>query len=171
MADSHPPPPPTPPPPGAALAQLSDDRAYVWNGSAWAPAEFSPDGLWVWDGGTWRPATIPAPAAPAAPIAPPIEFDFPVAGTHKVALRLDQGNGQLTINVDGEYIVNETQQFSLSMSKQFRFNVGTDQPHAVIIEKRREMLMMGNRPYTWRIWIDDAYYGTFQGEAWVQAPA
>ena len=90
---------------------------------------------------------------------------------HKVRFRLDQAISQLTIDVDRDYIVNETQQFSLSMVKQYRFSVGKEELHAVILEKRREMLMTGSKPYTFRIWIDDVYYATYQGDNWVQAPA
>jgi hypothetical protein len=178
VAEAHPPAPATPPSAGTPVAQLSPDRAYVWNGAAWATAEFSPDGRWVWDGGAWRPVPPPPPppppaAAASSAIAPPIEFDFPVGNQeqHKVRFRLDQAISQLTIDVDGDYIVNETQQFSLSMSKQYRFSVGKDEQHAVIIEKRRELLMTGNKPYTFRVWIDEAYHGTYQGDTWVQSPA
>ena len=51
----------------------------------------------------------------------------------------------------------------------YRFNVGTGEPHAVIIEKRRDLFATGHKPYTFRIFIDDQYYGTYQGDAWVQA--
>ena len=113
------------------------------------------------------------PAAASPVIAPPIEFDFPVGNQeqHTVRFRLDQASGQLTIDVDGNYIVNETQQFSLSMVKQYRFSVGTEEQHAVILEKRREMLMTGSKPFTFRVWIDEVFYGTYQGDNWVQSPA
>ncbi|MDP9326067.1 MAG: hypothetical protein M3O87_05975 [Candidatus Dormibacteraeota bacterium] len=180
MADADPPPPPAPelesppatPPPAVAPATLSPDRRHVWNGQAWVPASFSADGAWVWDGTAWlaAPPPPPAPVVQTGPVIQPvIDFDFPVGKqeTHKVHVRLDQASRQLTIDVDGEYVVNEMQQFSLSMMQVYRFNAGTGEPHAVIVEKRREVLMSGSKPYTWRVFVDDQYVGTYQGEAWL----
>ena len=121
----------------------------------------------MWDGRAWLAAP---PPAPAPVISPPLEFHFPVgnAEKHTVRFHLEQSNQQLTIDVDGTFIVNETQQFSLSMTKTYNFTVGTTEPHAVIIEKRREMLATGAKPYSFRVWIDGVYYGALTGDTWTQ---
>lgn len=152
---------------------LSPDRRHVWTGKAWVPANFSADGLSVWDGAAWRPAP-PAPPPPPQPAQQPtsslITFDFPVGQQekHKVRLMLNQTSGQLTIDVDGEFIVNEVQQISLTTVKPYHFPVGKDELHTVIIEKRRDLFAVGARPYTFRVFIDDQLYGTYQGDGWLQ---
>jgi hypothetical protein len=168
MTDPEPPTPPAPPAGAVAPATLSPDRRHVWNGSSWVPASYSPDGAYVWDGTAWLAAP---PAAPVATGQSIVDFEFPVGQkeTHKVHFRFDGNQGWQVIDVDGEVIVNEREGFSLGLAKPYRFQVGTSEPHNVVIERRRELMATGHRPQTCRVWVDDQFVGLHDGTGWVAA--
>jgi hypothetical protein len=149
----------TPAPP----AQLSDDRAYVWDGAAWRPAQFSPDGGHVWDGQVWR--RVPGVNAQG------LDFSFEVGDQekHTVHFVYDQTWGGLTISVDDLPVIKRTQIISFTTSSKFPFTVGVTEKHEVVIEKRRKLMYAGLRPQVAIVTVDGRLIGQYDGSSWVSS--
>lgn len=156
----------TPAPP----AQLSDDRAYVWDGAAWQPAQYSPDGTHVWDGQVWR--TVPS-AIPAGRGAnnQGIDFSFEVGDQekHTVHFVFNQTWGGLTISVDGVAVVKQTQLISLTTTTRHPFTVGVEEKHEVVIEKKRKLMYAAFRPQVAIVYVDGRVIGQYDGSSWVSS--
>ncbi len=74
---------------------------------------------------------------------------------HTVDFYFNQWTGNLNINVDGRREVDDFRMFSLKLTKEYEFPVGTNERHCIRIEKQRKLLLAGFRPQTYRAYIDD----------------
>ncbi|MDL4816895.1 hypothetical protein [Actinomadura opuntiae] len=83
-------------------------------------------------------------------------FDVGQAETHRVAFSFDKWTGHLVITVDGVPVTQELHLFSLSLAEHWTFEVGVEERHSVVIEKRRKLLLAGVRPQAVRVWVDGA---------------
>ncbi|MFY9613761.1 MAG: hypothetical protein WAT58_00025 [Candidatus Dormiibacterota bacterium] len=155
----------TPAPP----AQLSEDRAYVWDGSTWQPAQYSPDGTHVWDGQVWR-QVVPASGAPPRN-AQGLDFTFEVGDQEKHTVRFlyDQMWGKLVISVDNEPVIQQTRILSFSTVSKYPFAVGVDEKHNVVIEKKRKLMYAGFRPQVATVTVDGKEIGQYDGSAWISS--
>ena len=83
-------------------------------------------------------------------------FSFEVGEHEKHIVRLDfnQMIGLLSITVDNIEVVNELRMFSMSLVKVYEFYVGTNERHAVRIEKQRKLFLAGLRPQKYRVYVD-----------------
>ncbi|MGB8353691.1 MAG: hypothetical protein WCD79_07385 [Chthoniobacteraceae bacterium] len=45
--------------------------------------------------------------------------------------------------------------FGFHLSRHFDFTVGEAETHAVVLEKKRPILIAGFRPHTYRVYVDD----------------
>ena len=158
-------PPPNPP---VAYATLSPDRVHVWDGAAWRPAQYSDDGRMVWTGAQWL--AVPPMGQPGVATGAGLDFEFGVGEQerHRVHFLFDQVVGNLSIEVDGVAVIKELRVVSLKLSKPYRFTVGIEERHDVVIELNRKLLFAGFRPQTCRIWVDGQFVGEYTGQAWSQ---
>ncbi|KAB2373232.1 hypothetical protein F9B16_28965 [Actinomadura montaniterrae] len=81
-------------------------------------------------------------------------FDVATAEIHRVAFSFDKWSGQLVITVDGIPVTQELHLFSLSLTKRWAFDLGVQERHSVVIEKKRKLLLAGLRPQTVRVLVD-----------------
>jgi hypothetical protein len=154
--------PPSPPP-----VQYSPDGRYFWDGQQWipvapapAPVQLSPDGRHSWDGQQWVPvASSPPRVGPGLQF----EFDVGVAERHRVRFSYDKAFGGVQIDVDGRPMTRDVSLLSLSMTKHWRFRVGQQEQHEVVIEKTRPLLFAGFRRQTCRVTVDGQPAGEYHG--------
>jgi hypothetical protein len=81
-------------------------------------------------------------------------FDVGQAEIHRVAFSFDKWSGQLVITVDGIPVTQQLRLFSLSLTKRWALDVGVQERHSVVIEKKRKLLLAGFRPQTVRVLVD-----------------
>lgn len=67
--------------------------------------------------------------------------------------------GTERLRVDGETVakrsvVSPSNYVSLPLSRRYEFSVGTSEPHAVVLEKERPLLLAGARPHKYRVFVD-----------------
>jgi hypothetical protein len=60
---------------------------------------------------------------------------------------------------DSQLIANQTilspsNYVRFSLARRYEFIVGTSEPHAVVFEKERPLLVAGFRPHTYRVFVD-----------------
>ena len=94
-----------------------------------------------------------------------MKFSFEV-GTeerHTVEFYFDSMRGDVSIKVDGDEVVSDFRMFSLSLTKEYRFNVGTREQHTVRIEKERKLFLAGLRKQKYRVFIDDKLVREYEG--------
>jgi len=94
-----------------------------------------------------------------------MQFSFMVGVNekHRVDFSFDQFMGNLEIRVDGQPAVKDFRMFSVSLTKRYEFTVGTQEKHAIIIEKKRKLFLAGLRPQQYRIFIDGQLVQTHEG--------
>ena len=94
-----------------------------------------------------------------------MEFSFTVGTNekHQVDFSFDQSFGTLEIRVDGQPKVKELRMFSLSLTKRYEFEVGQQERHQVVIEKKRKLFLAGLRPQQYRIFIDGNLVQSYEG--------
>jgi hypothetical protein len=94
-----------------------------------------------------------------------MQFSFKVGVNeqHQVDFSFDQFIGNLEIKVDGQPAVKDFRMLSLSLTKRYQFTVGIQEPHDVIIEKKRKLFLAGLRPQRYRIFIDGQLVQTYEG--------
>jgi len=95
-----------------------------------------------------------------------MQFSFMVGVNekHQVDFSFDQMIGNLQILVDGQPKIKDFRMFSLSLSKRYEFEVGQDERHQVVIEKKRKLFLAGLRPQRYRIFIDGNLVQTYEGQ-------
>jgi hypothetical protein len=91
-------------------------------------------------------------------------FNVGVNEKHRVDFSFDQFMGNLEIMVDGQSAVKDFRMFSLSLTKRYEFTVGVEEPHAVVIEKKRKLFLAGLRPQQHRIFIDGQLVQAYEGQ-------
>jgi hypothetical protein len=94
-----------------------------------------------------------------------MKFSFTVGTNeqHQVDFSFDQFSGTLEIRVDGQPKINELRLFSLSLTKRYEFEVGEQERHQVVIEKKRKLFLAGLRPQRYRVFIDGQVVQTYEG--------
>jgi hypothetical protein len=94
-----------------------------------------------------------------------MQFSFEVGEheKHLVSLDFNQMIGNLRIYVDNQAVVNELRLFSLSLTKTYEFFVGTNERHAVKIEKRRKLFLAGLRPQKYSVYVDGRLIREYEG--------
>jgi hypothetical protein len=94
-----------------------------------------------------------------------MKFSFEV-GTeerHVVEFYFNSMRGDLSIKVDRQRVVSDFRMLSLSRIKQYAFNVGINEQHAVRIEKERKLLFAGLRQQKYRVFIDNQLIREYEG--------
>ena len=124
--------------------------------------QYSPDGRYYWDGRQWV-AVAPPPPAAGPTVARRLDFEFEVgeAERHRVHFVFDQFWGSVTIGVDGRRVTRDFRLFSLSTTKRYRFTVGDQERHEVLIEKTRPVVAAGFRPQVARVFVDGRPVGEY----------
>ena len=94
-----------------------------------------------------------------------MNFGFTVGNQepHRIDFSFDQFMGNLEIKVDGQTAVKDFRSFSLKLTKRYALNVGVNEKHHVVIEKRRKLFLAGVRPQEYRIFIDGQLMQTYEG--------
>jgi hypothetical protein len=94
-----------------------------------------------------------------------MQFSFEVGlhEKHVVSLDYNQMIGLLSISVDNREVINELRMFSLSLVKAYDFFVGTNERHAVRIEKERKLFLAGLRKQKYRVYIDGHLIREYEG--------
>jgi hypothetical protein len=92
-----------------------------------------------------------------------LKFDFEVGDSerHEVHFAFNQAWAQLSISVDGEKVIKDFKMFSASLTDTYRFTVGVDEKHEVVIEKRRPLFLAGFRKQKCSVFVDGEMVGTF----------
>jgi hypothetical protein len=131
------------------------------------PAQYSPDGRWYWDGRQWIP-TAPAPGQTLVAwfqqqLVRRLEFELEVGEVelHRVHFLFDQFWGPVRISVDGKRVVRDFRLFTLSTTKRYRFTVGEQEPHDVVIEQIRSLVAAGFRSQVARVFVDGRLAGEY----------
>jgi hypothetical protein len=73
---------------------------------------------------------------------------------HQVNFDFDQTWGKLTISVDGNVLVKQRILISVSLVRQWEFDVGSDEVHHVRIEKRRARHLAFAKPQPVTAFVD-----------------
>lgn len=85
-----------------------------------------------------------------------IDFDFNV-GTrerHNIHFHFNQFAGNLWIKIDDKDIIKDFRMYSMSLTKNYEFTVGTDERHDVLIAKTRKFFAAGYRKQTCQVFVD-----------------
>jgi len=122
----------------------------------------SPDGGHYWDGQHWIPVAR-APATLEHTLLRRLDFEFEVGESerHRVHFSFDQFWGTVRISVDGRKVIRDLRLFSLSTTKRYRFTVGAQERHEVVIEKTRPLMVAGFRPQVARVFVDGGLVGEY----------
>lgn len=95
-----------------------------------------------------------------------MQFSFTV-GTgeqHVVEFTRDWISGAVHVTVDGaEALSTVDPPIWFKLTKRYEFTVGDREPHAVVIENERPLLVGGSRPHTYRVLIDGQLTATHKG--------
>lgn len=81
-------------------------------------------------------------------------FDVGVTERHRVVFSFDKFIGRLVITVDGTRVTDKLQLFSVKLVSRYRFTVGEEEQHDVIIEKHRARFLAFARPQPCRAYVD-----------------
>ncbi len=81
-------------------------------------------------------------------------FEVGVDEKHTVMFSFDKFWGGLTITVDGNSVVSQTQMFGLNLVSSWQFPVGVTEVHHVQIDKHREVAFAGFRPQPVYAYVD-----------------
>ncbi|MBE1537395.1 hypothetical protein [Actinomadura algeriensis] len=91
-------------------------------------------------------------------------FDVGQYERHRVEFFFDRMWGRVKIKVDGREVVTKRILFGFRMTERFRFTVGHQERHEVLIEKTRKALAPGFRPSTYRVFADGVFLFTLEGQ-------
>lgn len=91
-------------------------------------------------------------------------FRVGVSEPHQVDFSFDQFLGNLEIRVDGQPLVKDFRMLSLKLTKRYEFEVGTQERHQIVIEKKRKLFLAGLRPQQYRVFIDGQLVQTYEGQ-------
>jgi hypothetical protein len=80
---------------------------------------------------------------------------------HTVEFSFDQMWGPLSIRVDGQRVIRDWRLVSVSRTKTYRFMVGTGEPHEVVIEKVRPLVLAGFRGQLCKVTVDGQAAGEY----------
>jgi hypothetical protein len=122
--------------------------------------QYSPDGRHYWDGRQWIPVAPPPPAPQTVVRRLDFEFEVGEAERHRVHFFFDQFWGTVRISVDGRQVIRDLRLLSFSTTKRYRFTVGDQERHEVVVEKTRPVVAAGFRSHVCRVFVD----GHFTGE-------
>jgi hypothetical protein len=124
--------------------------------------QYSPDGRYSWDGRQWIPVA-PAASALDQALLRRMNFEFEVgdAERHRVHFSYDQFWGTVRIDVDGRRVIRDLRLFSFSTTKRYRFTVGEQERHQVLIEKTRPWMAAGFRKQSCRVFVDGRAVGEY----------
>ncbi len=82
---------------------------------------------------------------------------------HQLRLSVDQMQGQVRIEVDGNNVAPGWRPFSLHKTRRYEVSVGGDQNHDIIIELSRRAVVGGFRSQTCRVLVDGDLVATYVG--------
>jgi hypothetical protein len=88
---------------------------------------------------------------------------------HTVSFHFNQMWGNLKITVDEKPVIRDFRILSLKTVTKYEFPVGDTEPHKVVIEKERKLLLAGYRKQMYRVLIDDRLVQEHEGFKTVQA--
>ena len=72
--------------------------------------------------------------------------------------------GEVRVTVDGVDALSQSDpHLSLKRTRRYELTIGEDEPHAVVIEKRRPRILGGARPSTYRVFVDGQLIATHHG--------
>jgi hypothetical protein len=94
-----------------------------------------------------------------------MKFSFEVGAEekHSVEFHFNQVRGDLSIKVDGNEVVRDFRSFSLSLTKEYTFEVGTRERHTVKIVKERKLFLAGLRKQKYRVFVDESLVREYEG--------
>ena len=94
-----------------------------------------------------------------------MQFSFEVGEHERHTVRLDYNQmvGTMLIRVDDQVVINELRVFSLSLVRKYEFFVGTEERHAVRIEKERKLFLAGLRNQKYRVYVDGRLIREYEG--------
>ncbi|CAN5254601.1 hypothetical protein BH10ACI1_BH10ACI1_33820 [soil metagenome] len=94
-----------------------------------------------------------------------MNFTFEVGNQekHLITFNFNQFWGNLKITVDNEDIIKNIHLLSLSLIRQYRFNVGETERHNVLIEKERKLFFAGFRKQKYRVFVDGKLFNEYEG--------
>ena len=94
-----------------------------------------------------------------------MNFTFEVGNQEKHLVTFDFNRfwGNLKITVDNEAVIKDIQFISLSLVKQYRFNVGDTESHNILIEKERKLFFAGFRKQKYRVFVDGKLLNEYEG--------
>ena len=84
-----------------------------------------------------------------------LEFDVGDQEQHHVVFSFNKFWGSLAITVDGSPAVRDLRILSLRLTKTYNFTVGSQEVHAVRVEKDRALFLAGARRQPIRAYVDD----------------
>ena len=93
-----------------------------------------------------------------------LRFSFPVGETerHTVDFSFAQFWGYLTISVDGKAVIREWRVLPpRRLTREYRFTVGDEERHDVVVVKDQKRFYGGFRPHTFRVFIDGSAAGVY----------
>lgn len=95
-----------------------------------------------------------------------LKFDFTVGESeiHKVDFYFNQFWGKLFIELDGTKILKTVRFYSFNLTKEYEFDVGISEKHAVKIEITRKQFLAGFREYNAKVYIDNVFHYKFKGK-------
>jgi len=78
---------------------------------------------------------------------------------HHIEYARNWFTGKERLSADGQLIASRSilspsNYVSFPLARRYEFSVGTSEPHAVVFEKERPLLVAGVRPHTYRVFVD-----------------
>ena len=92
-----------------------------------------------------------------------LQFTVGQSETHQISYRWDQVWGWLTVTVDGALVAKSLVTLSFRLVRVTEFEVGTDEKHAVRIEKRRRLVGAFAQPQPITAYVDGNIVATHDG--------
>jgi hypothetical protein len=94
-----------------------------------------------------------------------MNFSFVIGVTeqHRIDFSFDQFIGNLEIKIDGQPLIKDFRLLSLKLTKRYEFEVGINEKHQIVIEKKRKLFLAGLRPMQYNIFVDGQLVQTYEG--------
>lgn len=83
-----------------------------------------------------------------------LEFEVGQAERHTVRFTYERFSGRTKIAVDGFLVDTDRESFSIALIRRHEFEVGQVERHAVVIEKKRKMVLAPLRRSTYHVFVD-----------------